>query len=595
MVKKETSKSSRTSGAQKNVQHRKKEKLDTNNPDLFPKVDVPATEKSSANQPDLSQQEQQKKSTGISIPNAPTVLYMPVDTLRAQVFLAHGLMFPSLYDTVSGAASFDDIQSQAPANLSLLTFKPQLRKNQVLLHVLVMPDEIADSIKSGETIRLQFPLPISRLVRIGIPTDSGDVGKYVAGWVKPDVPAPRELFETAGSTERTTDTASDGPENVKALISLSGIKESIAAFDKCMGAFAFLRNSRRYFSGITGMYSDYPPVLFALANRLFDKHPQLPNIPQIPPVLGAILDLGEPSANTIKALVALVNSTSPYIEKNTARDTAKILFEDAGSPEALAHAFKSLFDGDYKAAAKILQKDGIPQEAPVLAALFKFSSRQSNDHRNVKQRLHEDWPCGEMTDQILAALGKYYGYTALDARETRLYSVDPQIQPLVDPQPPIKFTLSTRYERRLIEAIYQRAFYKRTLDVNHSALYEHAPETVTTPRQRARSVWVKDMSFEVSDLIVGRYEVTWLGRLLQRLRALPGDSIDERSEVGRYLFRDCYDLADESDTVRRKGAVSRRYKISKSRLFDILADEKIPLNTKVLETCVEEDEKKLLR
>jgi hypothetical protein len=122
------------------------------------------------------------------------VYYMPVDNLRAQVYLAHGLIYPGIYDKAGLSADFDDSQRLSPAELTLFEDPQPLKKNQLLLKVLLQLDEVTDADHSGSMLRFPLPLPISRISGIEVPQEVGDLDRFVDGWVKPDVPVPRHLF-----------------------------------------------------------------------------------------------------------------------------------------------------------------------------------------------------------------------------------------------------------------------------------------------------------------------------------------------------------------------------------------------------------------
>jgi hypothetical protein len=87
--------------------------------------------------------------------------------------------------------------------------------------------------------------------------------------------------------------------------------------------------------------------------------------------------------------------------------------------------------------------------------------------------------------------------------------------------------------------------------------------------------------------------VTIIGKIIQHLRDLKGDSVDERSELGRCLLSQCFFLADEFEMSRKSGKDTLRYRISKNRLVDLIADGRISMNPRVIETAIEEDAKKL--
>lgn len=519
--------------------------------------------------------------------------FMPVDQLRAQVFLAHGLIYPATYDKAATSSNFDDIQKRAHADLMLFATPCPIKKNQLLLRILLHPDEVADCNRTSDTFLFPMPLPISRLVGIEISPEQGALNRYVDGWVKPDVPVPRHIFSMAqaGPTELSESVLPEVPqERSKQILD---VEDSIRKFDRYMGLIAFLRNAGRYFSSITGCYTDYPEAFFALCSAMMRDPEVRPAQNSVAdPLLMAMLDQEARLTPPGKDMLSLVTAPDAYIEKDRARSLAMEIYKSAYENEDLGQAFKTLFLGDYRSAIQVLQQSRFPSEAGILAALFKFSSRQSNDHRTIKQRLHEDWATPEQVIPVLGVIGAYYGYTALDAKETSLYSLHPLIKPLVEQHPEIKFHLHTLFERRMIEALYQWAFFRRVPEKSMINLYTKIPAVATPSTAGPRGVLVRDRSYRVHDLIVRHYEVTIIGKIIQHLRDLKGDSVDERSELGRCLLSQCFFLADEFEMSRKSGKDTLRYRISKNRLVDLIADGRISMNPRVIETAIEEDAKK---
>lgn len=521
-----------------------------------------------------------------------TTFFMPVDQLRAQVFLAHGLIYPPAYDTAASSGDFRDTQGQTPNDITLFSSPPPLEKNQVCLRVLLNKDEINDSEHSSGVLRFAMPLPISRLSGIEIPREAGELSRYIDGWIKPDVPVPSHMF----SIQDVPTSKAVRPAKVSAAArkgkKIEDVEESIRKFDRYLGLLAFMRNADRYFTVRKGRYSDYPPMFFACCASLMHESSLGPDRPaRAHPMLLALLDQETNMTAASQALVDLVTSPSSYIEKEHARLLAKGVYNQAGDNEILGQAFKTLFTGDYRSAIPVLQKPDLPAEGAVLAALFKFSGRQSNDHRTLKQRLHDDWRDSEKVTQMLAVLGAYYGYTALDARETALYSVHPMLAALLEHNPQIKFHLSSKLERLLIESVYQWAFYRRPLDLHAADLYSDVAPAPTDAQNATHGVFVRDQSYRVRDLRVQCYEVTALGRIVQRLKDMKGSFVDESSEVGRCLMSRCFFLGEDFEVSRKRGKDTLRYRISKDRLINLIADGQIDVNLRMLETALDEDTK----
>jgi len=517
--------------------------------------------------------------------------YMPVDELRAQVFLAHGLIYPAVYDKAVSASNFNDIQRDFPTALTLFRKPYPIKKKQLLLKLLLQPDEVEEAHRLSGGLQLSVPLPISRLTGIGISSEEGELPRYVAGWIKPDVPVPSHLFAVTQADYME--------ENIlpailhEHSIQILEINDSIRKFDRYMGLIAFLRNAGRYFSRFTGYYSDYPEAFFSLYDEILRNQEVYPTKQfGTTAFLMALMDQEAQLSSVATNVLSLVTAADAYIEKERARLLAKEIYIMADENEEIGKAFHTLFSGDYRSAIRLLQQPEFPLEARILAVLFKFSSRQSNDHRTIKQRLHEDWAKPEQVIPVLGTMGAYYGYTALDAKETSLYSVHPLLKTLVEQNPEIKFHLHTSFERQLIETLYQRAFFHRVPDNTKTKLYEKVPTTTISTAPSPPGDLVKDQSYRIHDLFVRRYKVTTIGTIIQYIRDLKADYVDERTELGRYLLSHCFFLADEFEISRKSGKDILRFRITKNRLETLLIDRRINVNYSVIKTAIEEDIKK---
>ena len=415
-------------------------------------------------------------------PSAFPTYYLPISQLRAQVFLAHGLIYPARYD-FNNSRPIIDAQSRIPGALELWPEQPPISKGELLFGVRLLPEEVTSAVRAEDAILLTKPLPVSRLVEIAVPARSTDeVSKFVRGWIESDVPVPEALFMPAqniydsnSEKESTTSHTTDLPD-----VDCSRIPEAIARYDRIMGMFAFMKNAARYHSARLGLYADYPAQLFRLAGLLHNSLDPS-HVPDVKPspVLQALMSNNPISDQVINQLCGLVASKEVYLEKSTAKTLSHTIQLACGNDANVREAFSNLFDEDYKAAIRLLQKEPVSEQALLLAVLFKFSDRQSNDHRNIKQTLHEDWASVPPVASMLGMLGAYYGYTALDARESRIYSVDRRLTDYIDHQPPIKFHLESLFERELIEAIYQWTFNDRKYDLTMAELFEKLPKQAT--------------------------------------------------------------------------------------------------------------------
>lgn len=514
------------------------------------------------------------------------VYFMPVDQLRAQVFLGHGLIYPAAYDKLGLSVDFHDSQRQDPAKLTLYETPQPLNHDQLLLKILLRPDEIATAERNGDVLHLSIPLPISRLAGIEVSPTVKDLNRYINGWVAPDIPVPRHLFNHTAVQSVPDKEASDLNSQQANITPNPNIAEAILRFDRYLGMMAFLRNVGRYFSEKTGNYADYPDVFFSICEKIIGVSGLVPSgCPMPEPLLLALLDVETQIPPFAIPILSLVSSQDTQIDKETAHSCATKIYEDTGKKEALRQAFKLLFNvpSDYRSAITKLKNQELPIEAAVLAGLFNFSMRQSNDYRTVKQRLHEDWSDPTQVCPMLAALGAYYGYAALDAQET-LYSVHPLIKRLVEEHSEIKFHLKTHFERQLIETLYQRAFFPDVLMQDSGTLFSTVikPQASSGP-QVPWLLLVADKSYSVRDLMVRQYEVTPIGQFIQRLMAWKRNTIDRQSVVGKCLMGWLCDYASEFRATWEEEKQTFRYSITKNKLIELIESGSITFEPEVLE------------
>lgn len=536
-------------------------------------------------------QQSPKNITPITVNPTHSTYYLPVSQLRAQVFLAHGLIYPAIYD-INNAQAINDAQAFVPNGLELWKEQPPINKEELLLGVRLTSEELSSAVHHEDTIFLATPIPISRLVEVAIPAkSSNDIAKYIRGWIEPDVPIPASLFTSA---KHIAETPPSNPLITSSILLPTKDKElvqhAIARYDRIMGMFSYMRNSARYHSARLGLYADYPAQFFHLAGQIHTclDLAQVPNVPTSP-LLQSILEGETPTTPMIEDLRKLVTSSHAYIDKAIVKPIALAIQDASGKDSKIQEAFKLLFDEDYKASIRLLQMDSISEQAVLLATLYKFSDRQSNDYRNIKPTLHEDWFSVLPVASILGMLGAYYGYTSLDARESRLYSVDSRLSEHIEQRPAIKFHLESQFERELVESIFQWTFNNKKLDSSMMVLFDNLhPNPVLRLGLPATNVWKGD-SYRVSDVIVRNFKLTQLARCIQRIEELHCTTIDETTQLGQYLMHSCFFHSEEFELSRKQGQEVLHYRISKQKLIGLLDSEKIRVNLKVLVAAIEED------
>lgn len=525
------------------------------------------------------------------------IFYLPVDKLRAEVFFAHGLIYPAMYDKARLDTEFNDLQSSTPGELNLFSMPQAIPHGHLQLCLLLNSTEVDEANTFDKGLRIRVPLPISRIVNIQVNPKVKDIDHFLAGWIKPDVPVPKHLFT------RTEENSPNAPvvfPSNNQIVKSDSIADAIRKFDRQMGALAFLRNAGRYLSEKTGEYSEYPSSYFALAEKLLETSLSLPNSPT-PPFLALQIFGLAPDVNVgelDKGVLSLIKKGSCFIDKETARKCAKeihVASKDSAK-EGLALAFNILFQKeDYRTAIKELQSPELPTSANILAMLYKYSNCNDNDHKHVKQSLHKDWFSQDRMEASLCALGAYYGYTALSARETALYSVHPKIRSFVETSPPIKFDLSSCFERKLIEAVYQRCFFDTSNLQDRISLYKTCASKKETQSFQTLSEGpsIRDDTYSVHDLVVRKYTVSklpsQLEQVIDNLLGWGESCVDEKSETGKYLLSFCFFHAEFYSISKEGDKHVFRYRIPMGKLILLLSQNNTGINLNILQAAVNED------
>lgn len=473
-------------------------------------TELPAIEINKA-QASSKKKDDQERDTLVSKSSSEKIFFILVDSIRARTFLVRGLIYPAIYDEDGLDRKYlDDHQ---PESLLLTRNRPQFKnEKQVILKVLLLPGEIKTMEKSE--FMLEQPLPISRLYKIEILPEAGGSQRFAKGWITPDVPVPPlDLFCEASEPLDLNDGVIGQQNRDASFKPKKENKDAIRKFDRAMGAVAFWRNADRYVSEVSGHYADYPSGFETIFSTIMDSVDSKSfNDSFLSCFFSYVLGAECPNSQvTASCVLDEIFSTAPYISKDTARKHAKYLFEKLDKNDDLRDAFKKLFEGDYRAAIKLLQKPSIPIEAAVLAALFKYSARRSNDHRVVKAELHRDLPSNEHRHAVLAALGAFHGYAAIDAREENLPSIHPKISGKIETRPDIKFHLRNRFERLLIEALYRHSFgFLDYADVPLDSLYSSFSSPLdgsTTEEESEKNFFTVRSKIYRNELLVKSYQI----------------------------------------------------------------------------------------
>lgn len=486
-------------------------------------------------------------------------LFLPIDSIRARVYLIHGLLYPYVYDRIGSTGSYHDRQSHTADAITFFTSPPANRDEQLVMHIHVTDDEWKECIVIDDIALYCKPLPICRVAQIDVPVDFDQLDTYLNGWINPDVPQNRTLFRAVGRATPKPPTEDTQRYPLPHLPKKDeGIEQAIATYNRYMGLAAFIRNADRYFFADSGCYADYPELVVSLFKRLSGSDVQNISMPDKQPgwrLLEYILGLSKPGTEWELELVQLFHTVGSYISKEQARIAANALWRQNGELPEIRDAFHAIFQDDNLAAAlthlqKLAPSNTAVTCATMLIMLYQYSRRDSNDRRGIKHAIPDINRIGkDVTCMVLAAMGAYYGYALLDAMEGNEYLPHPWItgfdSGIVREPMPIKFHLADRFERLLIETIYQATFNCSGLTEQHISLYtgyDSSKSHFTGEYKQA----ITDCSENVCGCRPRRYELNPLGRTLQRFMLLTGDTLDVSSTVVRRLL---FDLIKDAPQV----------------------------------------------
>ncbi len=384
------------------------------------------------------------------------IFYLSVDYIRVQGYLAQGLIYPSVLEGPRGD-EYDDVQSLAKIHLHFTRHPLELSPRELTLAVFLTTDEIQDALSGKNDLFLNRPLPISRVRTIYVPRGEDSLDIYLDGWILPDVAVPRHLFRFLDEAENVQ----PGLEIKQAIQPPDGgdIAESAngrTCFDRMLGAMAYMRNVSCYYSEQEEVYQSFPNF-YANISRWLLANGDRPDSNLIAAIFDENLrnELTETERAVFELLHRKGNAEKEEI-KQIARDQCTRNKGDELLREAYTLALGEM--DDYMGALELLNANDCELITWIIVVLFHYRMKNSNDYRNIKQKIADNWKNPRIAAKIMAFLGAYYGYAKLDAKEYTTYSWHPEIAKAVERRPNIKYHLESLHERVLIETVYRRAF-----------------------------------------------------------------------------------------------------------------------------------------
>ena len=379
------------------------------------------------------------------------LFYLPANYRRVQSYLAQALIKPSTCNDL-----YSDPQSVNPYMLLLHNVQTIVSEDQLEVEIFLTQHEYDNCIKCEGCLLCSLPLPISRIKKILVPKGDEPLDIYLKGWILDDVPVPKQLFAFAEGNVMEVSWVNSPVvvlEN-KRKNNINNIEESIDYYNRLLGALAYMRNVSKYYSKKRGRYQSVPQLYCNLVHWL-----QCPSALIVDPIIELILKNGKSNrkGDEVEFFNLIMSPGNADIDK------MKLL---AGrickqyKQKDTEVVFEKLLQGNYIGVLELLRQHEYPLQVWILVALYQYRMKNSNDYRSLKQKIAENWIDPKMASKVMTILGAYYGYKRLDANEYKIYSIHPEIEPLVPARPAIKYHLDTLHDRMVIESVYQLTFYE---------------------------------------------------------------------------------------------------------------------------------------
>ena len=446
--------------------------------------------------------------------------FIQVEKGNLLTYLAYGLIYPvSLEDRdiVRTQSRARDPQSLCPDALVISPgFLQNAEEDQVLIEVALSKEENDHLAMAGAHALLAQPLPVSRIAAVWTLNQKARNNLLASAKTFSDAPLPAKLVYVAPETLIAACPELDLTRAaVPQLPSELGEKKKL--FDQMLGMFAFMRNTEKYFSCRTHRYCDYSkgyiPALVK-ANPAIQAPPLSDEERKAGEFYFGLL-MGKPTDPFFNPIIEIVRAGGNFdkmaVEKilETHRDH---LSPTAAS--AVIKAFAELFDDGFKQCIQILgQTQGVWHYA-ILAMLYRFHKRGSNDKQNIKSVFPDVISDPKRAEIALAILGLYYGYASLPKDET-VDTIELPLAPMIGRNHAIKYDLKSVLDRTTIETVFQIAHKGKSVD----SPFDYLPvvPSETTEKPPALDDKVQDLSYMIMGTCIRVFKVSDEAEQITRL------------------------------------------------------------------------------
>jgi hypothetical protein len=453
--------------------------------------------------------------------------------------LAYGLIYPANMETRQRGQVCSrtcDLQSQFPNHLTLTpAFTVEADERQVLVEVALCPSEVAKLVPVGATFLYDGVLPVSRVKSIWVKTNATADNLLASAKTYSDIPFPTSLLHTMPPdfpTPCLSPELTGGPQHEASVSELTCKKVN---YDRTMGMLAFMRNAERYFFRQTKRYCDLGANYLAILSRLNHSIQPPDQTPEQAKAADFYLDLlsAHPSDPFFSSLLEVITRDGIF-DKITVKDIVAnhIRRLDEQSATAATLAYEELFDDDFKGCIQRLQTTSKLWNLSVLAVLYRFRRKDSEDKLTVKQLFPNLVADPKKAEVILALLGLYYGYAALPKHE-EIPSLDPDIAALVGPLHPVKFNIESALDRVVVETIYGLTFY----GTKSATAFDFLPAAQPSePRQSQLSPVNKQLRTQVFTLLGTPIRIIEVADPVQTLIKLIRETYSRGTATGYLAF-----------------------------------------------------------
>jgi len=392
---------------------------------------------------------------------------LQVHRIKLQDYVQCGLITP---DDYLGDEIEKDIQSNNPHFLVFSEgYLEELDKEQVLLEIIFSEDEKNELLHIEDVCYCHYPLPITRIKKVY--AQDKVIIKHILINLETSEKGflPDNLFDSYTNNKKLIFEQKQFrplPEDIKIV----DFKQQIIKFDKRMGMFGFIKNSKIYYVNETGHIGNYSDNYFAILSNMLDNK------------LDSKVFDGLSVIKENEAFNGLLYSDK-QIDEEFIRSTAlNITDQDT----------KELF-------LKILEQNSTRKTLPVLfekqaylyyyiALIYYFRQKDSNRKDNFKSDIKNIIP-ESIAEVALAILGIYLGYKILRAQET-VDIQDKVFKKIFGNSWNVKFKLNSKLDYVTIETIYNYSFndIKKSGDFDY-LIYPKRVKPLTLPADKEFLTW----------------------------------------------------------------------------------------------------------